>query len=181
MQRVSSAHNVTVLLQAWGNGSIEALDDLAPLVYRELHLLAERLMNREHREHTLQATALVNEAYLRPVDTQQVNWRDRAHLFAICARTMRQIPVDHARPRDGVKRGGGQKPQQLDEALVTGGTTDSDLLELDDALKRLAEQDPRKSHVAELCFLGSLSVEETAEALEISPETVRRDWKLAMA
>lgn len=181
MRRVQSAHDLTTLLQAWGDGNREALDRLAPLVYQELHRLAEHLMNRERREHTLQATALVNEAYLRLVDTRRVNWQDRSHFFAICARAMRQILVDHARSRDSTKRGGGHKPLQLKEALVLGGTVNSGLLELDGALDRLAEQDPRKSQVVELRFFGGLSVEETAEALKISPETVMRDWKMARA
>lgn len=181
MRRAPSAHDVTVLLQAWGSGNKEALDRLAPLVYWELHRLAEHFMNRERREHTLQTTALVNEAYLRLVDTQQTDWHDRAHFFAICARAMRQILVDHARSRDSAKRGGGQKPLQLEEALVVGRTPHSGLLDLDEALNRLAVQDKRKSQVVELRFFGGLSVEETAEALKVSPETVMRDWKMARA
>lgn len=181
MRRVPSAHEVTLLLQAWGDGSKEAFDRLAPLVYRELHLLAERFMTRERQDHTLQATALVNEAYLRLVDAQQVNWQGRTQFFAICARAMRQILVDHARSRDSAKRGAGRTPLHLDEALVVGASPNSSLLELDDALNRLAALDPRKSQVVELRFFGGLSVEETAEALKISPETVMRDWKLAKA
>jgi len=181
MRRAPTAHDVTLLLQAWGDGDKEALDRLAPLIYRELHILAKRFMSRERRDHTLQATALVNETYLRLVDIHQANWQDRAHFFAICARAMRQILVDHVRSRGSIKRGGGQQPLQLEEALVMAESPYSKLLELDDALNRLAALDQRKSRVVELRFFGGLSVEETAEALKTSPETVMRDWKMAKA
>lgn len=177
----SGSSDVTLLLRAWGEGSKEALDRLAPVVHRELRRIAGRLMAAQRPNHTLQATALVNEAYLRLVDAQQVNWQDRAHFFALCARAMRQILVDHARSRGSAKRGGGQVAIELEEGLAAGSSPEANLLELDDALNRLAELDPRKSRVIELRFFGGLSVAETAEALKISPETVQRDWKLARA
>ena len=139
MRRGPSAHDVTLLLQAWSGGNKEALDRLAPLVYQELHRIARSYMARERPNHTLQATALVNEAYVRLVDARQVTWQDRAHFFALCARAMREILIDHARVRDSAKRGGGQATIELDEGLVAGGSPEANLLELDDALKRLAE------------------------------------------
>lgn len=181
MGREPSAHEVTVLLRAWSDGNREALDRLTPLVYRELHHIAQRLMARERSDHTLQTTALINEAYLRLVDVRQVTWQDRAHFLAICARAMRQILVDYARTRDSAKRGAGQIRLEINEGLVGNWSPDSNLTEVDDALNQLAEIDPRKSQVVELRFFGGLSVEETAEALKISPETVMRDWKLAKA
>lgn len=179
MRRSSSTHEVTLLLRAWSEGNEESLDRLAPLVYHELHRIAGRLMARERPNHTLQPTALINEAYLRLVDSEQAGWKDRAHFFALCARAMRRILVDHARSRGSAKRGGGEILMPLKEALVSGQARDRNLLELDDALKQLAELDPRKSQVVELRFFGGLNVEETAEALNISPETVQRDWKMA--
>jgi len=181
MQRAPSAQEVTLLLRAWGDGSKEALNRLAPLVYRELHQIAGRLMARERPNHTLQTTALVNEAYVRLVDARQVSWQDRAHFFAICARAMRQILVDHARSRGSAKRGGGEAAIELEEGLVAAASPEASLLELDEALKRLEALDPRKSQVVEMRYFGGLSVEETAEALNVSTETVRRDWKLAQA
>ncbi|MEJ2007545.1 MAG: sigma-70 family RNA polymerase sigma factor [Acidobacteriota bacterium] len=181
MGREPSAHDVTLLLRAWSDGKKEALDRLTPLVYRELHLIAQRLMARERPDHTLQTTALINEAYLRLVDIRQVTWQDRAHFLAICARAMRQILVDYARSRDSAKRGAGQLRLEINEGLAGKWSPDSNLMEVDDALNQLAEIDPRKSQVVELRFFGGLSVEETAEALKISPETVMRDWKLAKA
>jgi RNA polymerase sigma factor (TIGR02999 family) len=180
-QEPSGSNEVTVLLQAWSNGNKEALDRLTPLIYREVHRIARRLMAGQRPNHTLQATALVNEAYLRLVDMQQARWQDRAHFLALCARAMRQILVDHARSRDSIKRGGGQVRLVLAEGLAAGSSPEANILELDDALNRLAARDPRKSQVIELRFFGGLSVEETAEALKISPETVHRDWKLARA
>ncbi len=174
-----AAHDVTLLLQAWGGGDKQALDRLAPLVYRELRRIAGRMMAAERPNHTLQATALVNEAYVRLVDTQQVSWQDRAHFFALCARAMREILIDHARSRGSAKRGGGQIAIELDEALAEAPSPEANLLELDDALKRLAEIDPRKSQVVELRFFGGLNLEETAEALKVSTKTVQRDWDLA--
>ncbi|HEV2245062.1 MAG TPA: sigma-70 family RNA polymerase sigma factor [Terriglobia bacterium] len=181
MRRAPSAHEVTLLLRAWGDGSKEALDRLAPLVYRELHQIAGRLMARERPNHTLQTTALVNEAYVRLVDARQVSWQDRAHFFAICARAMRQILVDHARSRGSAKRGGGQVSIELEEGLAATASPEASLLALDEALQRLEALDPRKSRVVEMRYFGGLSVEETAEALKVSAETVRRDWKMAQA
>jgi RNA polymerase sigma factor (TIGR02999 family) len=180
-QGASGSNEVTLLLQAWGNGDKEALDRLTPLIFQEVHRIAKRLMAGQRPNHTLQATALVNEAYLRLVDAQHASWQDRAHFFALCARAMRQILVDHARSRDSMKRGGGQVFLKLEEGLAAGSSPDANILQLDDALKRLAARDHRKSQVIELRFFGGLSVEETAEALKISPETVQRDWKLARA
>ena len=180
-QGPSGSNDVTLLLRAWGDGNKEALDRLAPLVYRELHQIAARLMASERANHTLQTTALVNEAYLRLVDARQVSWQGRAHFFAICARAMRQILVDHARSRGSAKRGGGEMAVELGEGLAANASPEASLLELDEALKRLEALDPRKSQVVELRFFGGLSVEEAAEALNISTETVRRDWKLAQA
>jgi RNA polymerase sigma factor (TIGR02999 family) len=174
-----SAQDVTILLRAWGGGNKEALDRLAPLVYRELHRVARRMMAAERPNHTLQATALINEAYVRLVDTRQVSWQDRAHFFALCARAMREILIDHARSRGSAKRGGDQIAIELDEGLAAAPSAETNLLELDDALKRLAELDPRKSQVVELRFFGGLSLEETAEALKVSTKTVQRDWDLA--
>jgi RNA polymerase sigma-70 factor (ECF subfamily) len=174
-----SAHDVTLLLQAWSGGDKEALDRLTPLVYRELRRIANRMMTAERPNHTLQATALVNEAYVRLVDAQQVNWQDRAHFFALCARAMREILIDHARARASAKRGGDQVFIELDEGLAAGPSPEANLLELDAALNRLAALDPRKSRVVELRFFGGLSLEETAEALKVSTKTVQRDWDLA--
>jgi RNA polymerase sigma-70 factor (ECF subfamily) len=181
MRRVPSAHEVTVLLRAWGGGSEKALDRLAPLVYRELRQMAGRMMAAERPNHTLQPTALVNEAYLRLVDARQVSWQDRAHFFGICARAMRQILVDHARSRTSAKRGGGEVALELEEGLVAARAPEVNLLELDDVLNRLAELDPRKSQVVEMRYFAGLSLKETAEALKVSAETVRRDWKMAQA
>lgn len=181
MRRGPSTHDFTLLLRAWGEGDREALDRLAPLVYQELHRLARGYMAHERPNHTLQATALVNEAYLRLIDARQVHWQDRAHFLAICARAMRQILVDHARSRAARKHGGGQALLQFDETLGIPQTSHSQLLKLDDALNRLAQLDPRKSQVVELRFFGGLSLEETAAALKTSPRTVKRDWQLARA
>lgn len=181
MRRELPAHEVTLLLHAWGDGDKAALDRLAPLVYSELRRIAARLMAGERAGHTLQATALVNEAYLRLVDTHLASWQDRAHFFALCAQAMRRILVDHARSRGSVKRGAGQVRMELEEGLAAAPSAEADLLKIDDALNRLAALDPRKGQVVELRFFGGLSVEETAEALKISPETVMRDWKMARA
>ena len=177
----STSTSVTVLLRAWGEGDEQALERLAPLVYQELHRIARGYMARERPDHTLQTTALVNEAYVRLVDARQVTWHDRAHFFAVCARAMRRILVDHARSRAYQKRGGGNVRIQFDEAYGIGWSPDVNILELDEALNRLSLLDPRKGRVIEMRFFGGLSVEETAEALRISPETVMRDWKLARA
>ena len=168
-----------MLLQAWGGGDKTALDRLTPLVYRELRRIAGRMMAAERPNHTLQATALVNEAYVRMVDTRQVKWQDRAHFFALCARAMREILIDHARARASAKRGGDQVLLELEEGLAAGQSPEANLLELDAALSRLAVIDPRKSQVVEMRFFGGLSLEETAEALKVSTKTVQRDWDLA--
>lgn len=181
MEAAPAGHDVTGLLRAWGQGDEQALERLTPLVYRELHRIAAKYMARERPDHTLQATALVNEAYLRLVDAKGVSWQDRAHFFAISARTMRRILVDLARSRRYQKRGGGAEPVSLDESLVMRGRPGADLVALDDALNALAVMDSRSSRVVELRFFGGLSVEETAEVLKVSAETVMRDWKLAKA
>ncbi len=181
MRPGASSNEVTLLLRAWGEGDAEALERLTPLVYQELHRIARGYMRKERPDNTLQTTALINEAYVRLVDVRKVNWHDRAHFFAVCARAMRRILVDHARSRGYLKRGGGKTCVQLDGVAEPNWTPDSNILELDDALNRLSELDPRKGKVVELRFFGGLSVDETAEALGISPETVMRDWKLARA
>jgi RNA polymerase sigma factor (TIGR02999 family) len=181
MEGIPPARDVTDLLRAWGEGNKEALDRLIPLVYQELRRIARRQMARERLGHTLQTTALVNEVYLRLVDSGRVSCQDRAHFFAICARAMRQILVDFARSRRRQKRGGGEERVSLDESLIVARGPGQDLLALDNALTRLAARDSRKSQVVEYRFFGGLTVEETAEALKISPETVKRDWKVAKA
>lgn len=175
----SSSPKVTNLLKAWGQGKDAALDELLPLVQKELHRLARRYMFGERPGHTLQATALVNEAYLRLVNSRQVNWQNRAHFFAISAQLMRRILVDSARARGGPQRGGGIPKVTLDEAAVGPQGKAQDLVALDDALGALSEIDARKSRVVELRYFGGLSVEETAEVLKVHPNTVLRDWKLA--
>ena len=174
-----SGHQVTQLLRAWSEGEAAALDKIMPLVYRKLHTMARRYMAHEHPGHTLQATALVHEAYVRLVDTAQVSFENRAHFFGLCAQVMRRILVDWARSRHAQKRGGDVAPLELDEALVVGEERGRDLVALDDALTALSAQDERKGKVVELRFFGGLSVEDTATALKISPETVMRDWKFA--
>lgn len=170
---------VTDLLVAWSGGDPSALEELVPLVHGELRRLARRAMARERGGHTLQTSALVNEAYLRLVDLSRVRWQDRAHFFAMSARLMRRILVDHARSRASRKRGGGARKVSFDEALVVSKEREADLVALDDALHALASVDPRKSQVVELRFFGGLGVDEAAEALHVSPETVARDWRLA--
>lgn len=177
----SSTQQVTKLLQAWGQGQDAALDELIPIVQRELRRLARRYMFGERTGHTLQTTALVNEAYLRLVNSRRVRWQNRAHFFAVSAQLMRRILVDSARAHRSKKRGAGVSKVSLDEALVGPRERGQDLVELDDALTVLAEVDPRKSQVVELRFFGGLNVEETAEVLKVSPDTVLRDWRLAKA
>ncbi len=176
-----SIQHVTRLLQAWGQGEDAALEELLPLVHQELRRLARRYMFGERPGHTLQTTALVNEAYLRLVNSRQVNWQNRAHFFAISAQLMRRILVDYARARGSQKRGGGVPKVTLDEELMAPQEKGHDLVALDDALKALAHIDPRKCKVIELRFFGGLSVDETAEVLKISPDTILRDWRLAKA
>ena len=174
----SRAH-VTELLLAWGSGDRAALDDLVPIIHEELRRLARHQMRGERDNHTLQTTALVNEAFLRLVDLRRIRWQDRAHFLALSARLMRRILVDHARSRSYQKRGAGVANVTLDESLIASPERGIDLVALDDALEDLARVDARKSQVVELRFFGGLSVEETAEALKVSPETVTRDWRLA--
>ena len=177
----SQTAEVTRLLRAWGAGDHEALERLAPLVYDELHRIAGSFMRREHPGNTLQTTALVNEAYLRLVDATGVRWQDRAHFFAISARMMRRILVDAARARGSGKRGGGTLRLNLDDSIDGIPARDNQLVDLDEALNALAEFDPRKAKVVEMRFFAGLSVEEAAEVLQVSPQTVMRDWKLARA
>jgi RNA polymerase sigma factor (TIGR02999 family) len=176
---VSPPSEVTQLLLAWSDGDNSALEKLIPLVYDELRRLARRYMVRERSGHTLQTTALVNEAYLRMVDLKEVQWQNRAHFFAVSAQLMRHILVDFARSRGYKKRGGGTVQIPIDDALDVSTHEPSDLIALDDALNSLAEIDARKSKVVEMRFFGGLSVEETAHVLKVSPETVMRDWKMA--
>jgi RNA polymerase sigma factor (TIGR02999 family) len=170
---------VTQLLQAWGKGDEGALEQIAPLVESELHRLARKYTRRERPDKPLQTTELVNEVYLRLIDTQQVSWQDRAHFFAVSARMMRRILTDYARSRSYQKRGGGAIQVTWDEALAVSHQPHADIVSLDDALNQLAMLDPRKTQVVELRFFGGLSVEETAEVLGISQQTVLRDWKFA--
>jgi len=172
---------VTSLLRAWSAGDAHALEELTSLVYRDLHRLAHRYMGRERPGHTLQTTALINEVFLRLVDTRAVSWQDRAHFFALCAQLMRRILTDLARARHTRKRGGGALAVELESGLMVAGKAGPNLVALDDALEHLARVDPRKSRVVELRFFGGLSVQETAEVLKVSPETVMRDWRLAKA
>jgi RNA polymerase sigma factor (TIGR02999 family) len=174
-----SRPHVTELLLAWGRGDRSALDALMPLVHQELRRLARLQMRSERDNHTLQTTALVNEAFLRLVDLRRIRWQDRAHFLALSARLMRRVLVDHARSRNYQKRGAGAATVALDDVLVAPRDRGADLVALDDALEDLARVDPRKSQVVELRFFGGLSVEETAEALGVSAETVARDWRLA--
>jgi len=175
----SSPSHVTDLLVAWSGGDQQALEKLMPLVHGELRRLARRQMAGERQGHTLQTTALINEAYLRLIDLTRIRWQDRAHFLAISARLMRRILVDHARTRQYAKRGGGAAKVSFDEALEVSSDARPDLVALDDALQALAAVDSRKSQVVEMRFFGGLSVEETAQALGVSPETVMRDWRLA--
>jgi RNA polymerase sigma factor (TIGR02999 family) len=170
---------ITNLLVAWGNGDQDALDKLTPLVYQELRRLAEQHMKGERPDHILQTTALVNEVYLRLIDWKDVKWQDRAHFFGVSARLMRNILVKFARDHLTAKRGGGALHASLSAAAYMPPTQNLDLVALDDALNALAALDPRQSQVIEMRFFGGLSIEETAEALNVSPATVRRDWSLA--
>jgi RNA polymerase sigma factor (TIGR02999 family) len=174
-----SPQEVSRLLVAWGGGDRAALDELVPLVYGELRRLAHLYSGRESPGHTLQTSALVNEAYLRLADHADPRWRNRAHFFAICAQLMRQILVDHARRRGARKRGGGAARAPLDEGLIVPPQRAADVVAVDEALARLAELDRRQSQIVELRFFGGLSIEETAAVLGVSPGTVMRDWTLA--
>jgi len=181
MDPAGPSAEITQLLRAWGNGDQAALERLTPVVYDELRRMARRYMRREREGHTLQTTALVNEAYLRLVDVTHVNWQGRAHFFAVSAQMMRRILVDAARVRSSNKRGGQAVRAELDEIPDFSSSRDREIVAIDDALNALAEMDPRKAKVIELRFFGGLSVEETAEVLQISPQSVMRDWKLAKA
>jgi RNA polymerase sigma factor (TIGR02999 family) len=176
-----SPKEITHLLLAWGDGDESALEALAPLVEEELRRRAHRYMSGERAGHTLQTTALVNEAYLRLVDSQRVRWQNRAHFFAVSAQLMRRILVDFARSRGYQKRGGGVQHVELEEAAVVAEDRGAELVALDEALKALAELDERQSRVVELRYFGGLSVEETGEVLNVSSATVRRDWTFARA
>jgi len=176
---VESCETPTALLLAWSRGEVDAFNRLIPLVHAELRRLAARYMSRERPGHTLQVTALVNEAYLRLIEINQVSWQNRAHFFAMSARAMRRILVDSARARYNDKRGGNIAKVSLDDALRVAWHTDPDLVALDEALKELEARHPRKGQVVELRYFGGLSVEETAEALHVSPDTVKRDWRFA--
>jgi RNA polymerase sigma factor (TIGR02999 family) len=175
-----SSKEVTRLLVDWGNGDQAALDELIPLVYDELRRMARRYMRRESQGHTLQTSALVNEAYLRLVDQKSVQWQNRAHFFGVAAQLMRRILVDHARSRSRAKRGGGAQMVSLAEhALISKEA--SEVIALDDALSNLAEMDPRKSQIVEMKFFGGLTTEEVAEVLKITSRTVEREWRKARA
>ena len=176
-----SREEVTELLGDWSNGDQEALNKLIPLVYQELHRLASRYLRRERVDHTLQTTALVHEAYLRLVDENNGNWRNRVHFFAVASQLMRHILVDYARRHNAAKRGGDCAKVSFDEGMVVSGGRSADLTALDEALNSLAAIDPEQSRVVELRVFGGLTVEETAEALGISTRTVKREWSMAKA
>lgn len=175
----ASSHNITKLLLDWRNGDSEALDRLMPLVYEELRRMANNYMRNERQGHTLQTSALVNEAYLRLVDHENIAWQNRAHFFGVAAKAMRRILVDHARTRNYQKRAGAAQQVSLDEATTLTEGRAAELIALDDALKELAKMDERKSLVVELRYFGGLSMEEIAEALGVSIPTVTRDWSTA--
>src|SRR6266550_7673018 len=170
---------VTRLLRAWSAGDESALDTLIPLVYDDLHRAAHLYMAREAPDNTLQTTALVNEVYLRLLGAREVDWQNRAHFLAVCATVMRRILIDVARSRRSLKRGGSAEHLPLDEAILVSNTPRVDLLDLDEALKKLAAVDARQARVVELRFFGGLSVDESAQVLNVSQETVHRDWRLA--
>jgi len=177
----SQPHEITQLLAEWSEGNQAALDKLYPLVYNELRRLAHGYLRRERKGHTLQTTALINEAYLRLVDQKQVHWANRSHFFAISAQIMRRILIDHARRYDYAKRGGGAQRISLDEAAVVAKERARELLMLDEALNGLAKIDPRRGRVVELRYFGGLNNEEIAAVLKISENTVTRDWNMARA
>ncbi len=172
--------DVSTLLRAWSDGDRSALDQLTNIVYDELRRLARRYLRDERPGHSLQTTALVNEAYMRLVDCKRMQWQNRAHFFAVSAQLMRRILVDHAR-RHNLKRGGDVQHVSLEEAAVVGGDRGADMVALDDAMNALARVDPRKVQVVEMHFFGGLTVEETAEVLKVSTVTVKRDWRVARA
>jgi RNA polymerase sigma factor (TIGR02999 family) len=176
-----SPQDVTCLLSQWSHGDQEALSALTPLVYNELRRLARAYMRRERVEHTLQGTALVHEAYLRLIDQRQVEWRDRTQFFALAAELIRRILVDHARAKLAAKRGGNVYKLSLDEAIAPSQEKDLDLVALDDALEVLTRHDTQQARIVELRYFAGLTIEETADALDISPATVKRDWTMAKA
>ncbi|HLJ16643.1 MAG TPA: sigma-70 family RNA polymerase sigma factor [Bryobacteraceae bacterium] len=173
-----NTNDISALLRAWSDGDQSALNGLAPIVYDELRRLAHHYMERERPGHTLQTTALVNEAYVRLVDYKRMQWQDRAHFFAVAAQVMRRILVDHARSHN-IKRGAGVPHVPLDNVAIVSTDRTRDLVALDDAMNALARLDPRKVQIVEMRFFGGLTVEETAEVLKVSPATVRRDWSIA--
>ena len=181
MTQKSPQHEITELLAEWREGNQSALDNLYPLVYDELHRLARRYMSRERKGHTLQTTALINEAYVRLVDQKNVQWANRSHFFAISAQIMRRILIDHARRHAYAKRGGGAQQVSLEEAATVTPEQGLELIRLDEALKSLAEMDPRRSQVVEMRYFGGLNNEEIAGVLHISENTVTRDWNMARA
>jgi RNA polymerase sigma-70 factor (ECF subfamily) len=176
---LSGSREITRLLKAWGQGDQRALDVLTPYVYKELHRVAHRYMSREPRGHMLQTAALINEAYVRLINSGDMNWQNRAQFFGVCAHLMRQILTDFARSRLSKKRGRDVQCISFDESLEVSIEPRADLVALNDALNRLAAIDPRKSQVVELRFFGGLTAEEAAEVLKVSPHTILRDWKLA--
>jgi len=177
----AQTHEVTQLLIDWSNGDRAALDKLMPLLDEELRRLAHRYMRQERAGHTLQTTALINEAFLRLVNRKNLQWQNRAHFFGIAANLMRTILVDHARSHASAKRGGGAHKLELNEALVVSQQKASEVVALDEALKQLALIDPRQSRIVELRFFGGLTVEEAAEVLQLSPVTIKREWSTAKA
>ena len=181
MARTPPQHEITQLLAEWREGNQSALDELYPLVYDELHRLARRYMSRERKGHTLQTTALINEAYVRLVDQKNVHWANRSHFFAISAQIMRRILIDHARRHAYAKRGGGAQQVSLEEAAIVTPDASAEMLRLDEALKSLAEMDSRRSQVVELRYFGGLNNEEIAGVLNVSENTVTRDWNMARA
>jgi len=177
----TSSDEVTRLLRDWGNGDQEALERLVPLIYSELRQLAHKVLYRERPGHTLQTTALVHEVYLKLIDQRDARWQNRAHFFAIAANLMRSILVDHARSHAYAKRGGGARKIELDEAMVVSKERAAEVVALDEALKELATFDDAQSRIVELRFFGGLTVEETAEAMGVSPTTIKREWRTAKA
>jgi RNA polymerase sigma factor (TIGR02999 family) len=182
LNALSAGADISVLLRAWSDGDQDALQALTPIVYEELHRLARHYMRRERAGHSLQATALVNEAYMRLADYTRMQWRDRAHFFAVSAQVMRRILVDHAR-RHNVKRGGGVRHVSLEDVVVVapGEDAETDLVALDEALRGLTRIDPRKAQIVEMRFFGGLTVEEIGEVLRVSTGTIKRDWRAAKA
>lgn len=177
----TSPQDVTNLLVRWGSGDRDALDALTPLVYNELRKLAKSYLRRERPDHTLEGTALVHEAYLRLIDQRSIEWRNRNHFYALAAELIRRILVDHARARISNKRGGASVKLSLDEAIAPADEKDLNLVALDDALKALAEADPEQSRIVELRYFAGLTIEETADIVQVSPATVKREWATAKA